>query len=240
MRHPLNPLLLVGHGSRDPRSAATLAALAARVADARPALDVRLAFLEHASPLLEAAADELTAPAVVVPLLLGAAYHATADLPLRADAHPADLVLAAPLGPDPLLDQAVRRRGRALVADGADAVLVVGTGSSWSRADAEVARQAGLVSAATRRPAAAAFASRPGSVTAALNALAHDGATRVGLVPWMLADGLLLDRALAEAGDRVAARSPALADGADLVPLVLKRVTEVAVRVDAGAGRLGA
>ncbi len=222
--------MLVGHGSRDPRSGATLELLAQRVAAAAPGLDVRLGFLEHATPSFEDVADGLTGSAVVVPLLLGAAYHATADLPVRAEAHRADLVVAAPLGPDLLLDDAVRRRGTELVLDGTDGVVVVGIGSSWARADAEVSRQARLLRSATGCPAAAAFASRPGSVVAALAALAREGATRVGLVPWMLADGQLLDRALREAGDRVVARAPALADGADLVPLILRRATESAPR----------
>lgn len=228
------PLLLVGHGSRDPRSGAALAGLARRVRSCTPGLDVRLAFLEHGAPLLEEVAAMLDGAAVVVPLLLGAAYHATADLPLRAEAHPADLVVTAPLGPDPALDAAVLRRGLALVGDGADGLLVVATGSSWARADAEADRQAAALHAATGLPAATAFASRAGSVRAALDALAADGVRRAGLVPWMLAEGRLLDRALADAGARVLAQALPLAHGADLVPLVLRRYREALPALVAG------
>ena len=49
--HPHTPpLVLVAHGSRDPRAADTVARLVVRTRRARPGLDVRAAFLDHTLP----------------------------------------------------------------------------------------------------------------------------------------------------------------------------------------------
>ena len=78
-------LVAVAHGSRDPRSAATVAALVEEVRRQRPELDVRLSFLDLSTPrlpdVLAAVAADGHSEAVVVPLLLGNAFHAEVDLP---------------------------------------------------------------------------------------------------------------------------------------------------------------
>ena len=63
-------LVAVAHGSRDPRSAATISRLIDEVRQQRPDLDVRLSFL-----------DLRLGHAVVVPLLLGNAFHARVAVP---------------------------------------------------------------------------------------------------------------------------------------------------------------
>jgi sirohydrochlorin ferrochelatase len=112
-------LIAVAHGSRDPRSAATMSAVVARIAAARPDLDVRLAFLDLSTPSVEQVVDAAAAQghthAVVAPLLLGNAFHARVDLPgLLAAArtrHPRlYLTQADVLGPDPRLITALRDR----------------------------------------------------------------------------------------------------------------------------------
>lgn len=112
-------LIAVAHGSRDPRSAATMAAAVAEIAAARPDLTVRLAFLDLSTPLVDQVVDDLAAQghteAIVVPLLLGNAFHARVDLPrLLADAglrHPRlQLTQADVLGADPRLIDALADR----------------------------------------------------------------------------------------------------------------------------------
>ncbi|GAB7050241.1 sirohydrochlorin chelatase [Catenuloplanes indicus] len=78
-------LVLVAHGSRDPRAANATRALVRAVAALRPGADVRASYLDHAGPrpgevltALEAAGCER---AVLVPLLLTAAYHGRVDIP---------------------------------------------------------------------------------------------------------------------------------------------------------------
>ena len=77
--------VLVAHGSADRRAAAMTRALVRAVAAARPGLDVRPAYLDHAGPrpadVLAAMAGLGHERAAVVPLLLTAAYHGRVDLP---------------------------------------------------------------------------------------------------------------------------------------------------------------
>ena len=73
-------LIAVAHGSRDPRSAAAVRELVAALPGARPA------FLDLSEPLLtDVLADVGDGEAVVVPLLLGSAYHALVDIPEMVD-----------------------------------------------------------------------------------------------------------------------------------------------------------
>ena len=94
-------LVALAHGSRDPRSAATIKALVAEVRAMRPDLRVEAAFLELSKPSFETVVDRLVKKGhdeiVVVPLLLTEAYHATVDVP-SAIAEASD---AAPRRADP-------------------------------------------------------------------------------------------------------------------------------------------
>lgn len=112
-------LIAVAHGSRDPRSAATMSAVVAELAAARPGFDVRLAFLDLSAPSVEQVVDAVAAQghthAVVAPMLLGNAFHARVDLPgLLAAAHTRHpqlhLTQADVLGPDIRLIAALRDR----------------------------------------------------------------------------------------------------------------------------------
>ncbi|MEV0332657.1 sirohydrochlorin chelatase [Nocardia sp. NPDC050717] len=112
-------LIAVAHGSRDPRSAATMAAAVAEIAAARPDLTVRLAFLDLCAPSVDQVVDDLAArghtDAIVVPLLLGSAFHARVDLPALLDQarhrHPRlRLTQADVLGADPRLITALHDR----------------------------------------------------------------------------------------------------------------------------------
>src|SRR6478609_5452732 len=78
-------LVALAHGSRDPRSAATIKALVAEVKTMRPDLKVEAAFLELSKPSFHTVVDRLVKAGheeiVVVPLLLTEAYHAKVDVP---------------------------------------------------------------------------------------------------------------------------------------------------------------
>jgi sirohydrochlorin ferrochelatase len=120
----LPPLVLVAHGSRDPRAAQATRALGRAVAASAPGTPVRVAYLDHAGPRPGVVLDGLAAAgydrAVVVPLLLTAAYHRRIDLPgaiaaARAEGLRTAVRIASVLGPpagavDGLLLAALRRR----------------------------------------------------------------------------------------------------------------------------------
>src|SRR5213592_3758967 len=83
--HQRPVLLVIAHGSRDPRHAATVHALVRRVRSLRPGLRVETGFLEFNIPsvqgVLESLAAEGVRDVVALPLLLTRAFHAKADIP---------------------------------------------------------------------------------------------------------------------------------------------------------------
>ena len=78
-------LVALAHGSRDPRSAATIKALCAEVRAMRPDLRIEEAFLDLSKPSFDTVVNKLVRAGydeiVVVPLLLTEAYHAKVDVP---------------------------------------------------------------------------------------------------------------------------------------------------------------
>jgi sirohydrochlorin ferrochelatase len=202
------PLIAVAHGSRDPRSAATVHELL-RVVRARcDGTDVRVAFLDLSAPRL---GDVLSAvhadghdEAVVVPLLLGSAYHARVDVPGAVDRvarrHPRLRIRVADvLGPDDRLEDAAFGRLVDAGADPADTglgVVLAGAGSSHGPANAAVRAVArGWVRRTAWAGVTAAFASTAGpDVPTAVAALRARGARRIAVGSWFLAPGLLPDR----------------------------------------------
>jgi sirohydrochlorin ferrochelatase len=200
-------LVAVAHGSRDPRSAATVAALMDEVRRQRPGLDVHLSFLDLSAPRLPDALAAVAAThdrAVVVPLLLGHAFHARVDVPgevaRAAVRHPLlDITVARVLGGDPRLEEAALRH-LTVVAGPLDdpglGVVLAAIGSSHAPANAAVGRIArrwahrfGWAGGC----AAFATATTP-TVSDAVTQLRAAGAQRVALSPWILAPGLLPDR----------------------------------------------
>ncbi|MGH3629614.1 MAG: sirohydrochlorin chelatase, partial [Sciscionella sp.] len=150
-RHAAPPLVAVAHGSRDPRSAATITRMLDVLRSMRAELDVRAAFLDLSAPrlgdVLAALHAEGHRQVVVVPLLLAAAYHARVDIPgavtEAATALPRLRVTVADvLGPDPRLETVALHRLAQAGVDPADedfGVLLAGAGSSHAPANAAVA-----------------------------------------------------------------------------------------------------
>ena len=194
------PLIAVAHGSRDPRSAATVARLVEEVRRQRPDLDARLCFLDLSAPRLpDVLAGERRA--VVVPLLLGRAYHARVDVPgevARAvrRAPGLDVAIADVLGSD-VEHAALDRLAEAVgpLDDPGLGVVLAGVGSSDAAANARVSDVvAGWRARFGWHGAAAAFATAEPSVGAAIARLRAEGAHRVAVAQWVLAPGLLPDR----------------------------------------------
>ncbi|MER6995134.1 sirohydrochlorin chelatase [Streptomyces sp. NPDC000410] len=145
---PAPALVAVAHGSRDPRAPRTVNQLLDRVRELRPGLDVRLGHIELDEPLLPDTLAALGArDAVLVPLLLGPGHHVKRDIPDAVAAAPRLRArIAAPLGPHPLLVEALYDRL---------------TEAGW-RAEDNGSRSAGVVLAAagSRDPESAAAARR--------------------------------------------------------------------------------
>lgn len=256
-------VVLVAHGSRDPRAAEATEALARAVRRARPGWEVRAAYLDHAGPRpLDVLATLPTRRAVVVPLLLTAAYHGRVDLPAVVEAAttlPLTVALADVLGPRPLPvrepaalgpspafpparesavpPQLIDALARRLPSAGLDAVVLAAAGTRDASARTTVEWVAEALSARLSLPCTVAYASAaPPAPGAAVDLLRASGARRIGVAAYFLAPGHLYDRAAesARAAGAVTVAAP-LADAPDLVRLIEARVHTVTTRPLAAA-----
>src|SRR4051812_31333362 len=124
---PGPPLVLVAHGSTDPRFAAVVEAIAADLRASAPHIDVRVGYLEHGPPHV---ADVVEPAAVVVPLLLTAGYHVRVDLPAQAtDVLVTDALVTDALGPDPRIAAVLAQRLREAGYDGGPVTLAAAGGA---------------------------------------------------------------------------------------------------------------
>ncbi|MGW3357437.1 sirohydrochlorin chelatase [Streptomyces bungoensis] len=200
-RRPAPPaLVLVGHGSRDPRALVTVRALMDRVRELRPALPVHLGHIELNEPLLPdtlAALGDDTA-AVLVPLLLTRGYHVKRDIPEMAAAAPVRARVAAPLGPHPLLVETLYTRlleaGWPPAADAATrrtgGVVLASAGSRDPDSATDTRRTARLLADRLGVPVIPAYASAAApTVGTAVRALTARGRHRVAIASCFTAPG---------------------------------------------------
>jgi sirohydrochlorin ferrochelatase len=201
-------LVALAHGSRDPRSAASINALVAEVRSMRPDLKVERAFLDLSKPSLDTTVDRLARKheeIVVVPLLLTEAFHAKVDVPSAVAAaaarHPEIQIRATPiLGLEPafldVLDLRMREALRAARARELDALVLAAAGSSDPLANQSVARLARLWGSHHKLPVTAAFASSaPPATGEAVRAFRKEGRRHIAVASLFLAPGFLPDRA---------------------------------------------
>ncbi|WP_329137597.1 sirohydrochlorin chelatase [Streptomyces sp. NBC_01476] len=240
------PLLVIAHGSRDPRHAATVRALTARVAAARPGLRVETAFLDFCAPSVPQAVRRLAADgvrdAVALPLLLTRAFHAKTDIPAVLRESTAALPslrlrTADVLGPSPLLTAALERRlQQAGLRPGDRAstgVVLASAGSTDPEAGAVIA----AIAREWRRTGWCAV--RPAFASAALprtedavRALRAEGVRRIAVAPYVIAPGFLPDRiarGAREAGADVLA--PVLGAAPEVAALLLHRYDQALLPV---------
>ncbi|MFE8963539.1 sirohydrochlorin chelatase [Streptomyces iakyrus] len=231
---PNKPVLLViAHGSRDPRHAATVHALVRRVRATRPDVRVETGFLDFNVPsvqgVLESLAVQGVRDVVALPLLLTRAFHAKADIPaVLADAPPQLRIHQADvLGPSPLLLAALERRlyeaGLTPADKSSTGVVLASAGSTDPEAIAviaDIAREWRHTGWCAVRPAfASASLPRTEDAVRELRAL---GCTRVAVAPYVLAPGFLPDR-IAQGAERADVLAEVLGPAPEVARLVLER-----------------
>ncbi|MEU2154191.1 sirohydrochlorin chelatase [Streptomyces sp. NPDC019396] len=205
-------LLAVAHGSRDPRAVRTVRRLLDRVRELRPGLDIRLGHIELDAPLLPDTLAGLVAEgrrdAVLVPLLLGRGYHVKRDIPDAVTGFPGLRArLAPPLGPHPLLVEALYARlteaGWRAEDHGSRSagVVLAAAGSRDPDSAADARRTAALLSERIGGvPVVPAYASAGSpSVPDAVRALAARGRHRVAVASYFTAPGRFASAAAAAA-----------------------------------------
>lgn len=242
-------LLVVAHGSRDPRHAATVHALTARVRALRPGLRAETGFLDFNAPSVPRVLERLDAEGagevVALPLLLTHAFHAKSDIPAvlreaRARLPRLRVRQAEVLGPSPLLNSALERRlYEAGVRPGdrsSTGLVLASAGSTDPEAIAviaEIARELRHTGWCSVRPAFASAVTAGGNPRTedTVRALRADGVRRVAVAPYVIAPGRLPDRiaaGAAEAGADVLAG--VLGPSPELARLLLDRYDDARAR----------
>lgn len=217
-------LVALAHGSRDPRSAATITALLTEVRAQRPDLRAEAAFLDLSKPNFRTVVDRLVRAGhdeiVVVPLLLTDAFHAKVDVPSAvteaSGRHPGVKIHATGiLGLETcflqVLDERMRAALKAARCRELDGLVLAAAGSSDPLANQSVARLARIWGTRHRLPVTAAYASAaPPAAGEAVRAFRAEGRRHIAMASLFLAPGFLPDRAaeLAHEAGAVAVSEP--------------------------------
>ena len=205
-------VVLLSHGSADPRARLATDLLARRVGHRLGAF-VAQAALDNDRPRLDGAINYLASKhihdLVVVPMLLTTAYHATQDVPAFAaaaqKAYPnARITVATPMGADPYLlkglDAVLKAAGHRPSPQ--TAVVLASAGSSYAAARSRHAALALEWRTHGWGASAVAFASGPGPrVGDAVADLRGSGYTDICVSPFLIAPGVMSQRIAASARD---------------------------------------
>ena len=214
-------LLVVGHGSRDPRGAKEFHELVSLMRRNNPSLPIEGGFIELSRPPISECVDRLVGDGAreisAVPLMLLAAGHAKDDIPatlVRAKLEHPEVTFhyGRPLGIRPELLDLMDERISAVVPRYEReeiAVLVVGRGSSDPDANSDLAKISRLFYEGRPYPMVeTAFVSlTPPSVPEALERCERLGARRVVVFSFFLFTGVLEER-IREQSEEFAADHP--------------------------------
>jgi uroporphyrin-III C-methyltransferase/precorrin-2 dehydrogenase/sirohydrochlorin ferrochelatase len=224
-------LVLLAHGSPDPRHAKGVEKVAEQVRRRWPG-HVHAAYLDHHSPSATDVAQRLEG-GVLVPLLLTTAYHVRSDVPEAAAAMDAlergHYAVATALGPDRLLfaaaDELLSRAGFA--PDPHTGVVLFAGGSSDREAISTIDEAVGNRCVAGWGPWAVAALAGGHEIDVVADRLRAEGAQRVLVVTYMVADGVLRDRMVNYADKAGAEVVPgSLGETDALADLVVQRAGE--------------
>ncbi|NIL75409.1 MULTISPECIES: sirohydrochlorin chelatase [Rhodococcus] len=216
-----NPtLVLVAHGTRNPRGVEMVAELADAVG--REVGETRVAFVDVLGPSPSEVLRGLTAPAVVVPAFLASGYHVHTDVPREvADSEHSRVTVTRALGPDPVFAQVMLERLRAVGWNDGDAIVFAAAGSSDQRALRDHRRAAAMLADLAQVPVRIGYvATAQPAVPDVVAELRRDGHRRVFVASYLLARGLFHSRLVDAGSDGVA---DPLGVHAGIVDLVVDR-----------------
>ena len=187
------PLVLLAHGSRRPGPSSLLSCTAERVSTILPGVEVRTGYVELQPPDPATALEGLVDP-VVLPFFLARGYHVVHDVPAAVERHGSGTVTGH-LGVEEHLVEAVTQRLQEASAPlgglpGLDHIVLGAAGSRQAAALEEVEAITHLLEARLGRKVTPAYlsAARP-SVRDAVSSARAQGARRVGVATYLLAEG---------------------------------------------------
>jgi uroporphyrin-III C-methyltransferase/precorrin-2 dehydrogenase/sirohydrochlorin ferrochelatase len=224
-------LVLLAHGSPDPRHAKGVEKIAEQVRR-RWSGHVHAAYLDHHSPSATDVARRLNG-GVLVPLLLTTAYHVRKDVPEAVAAMDAlgrgRYAVAGALGPDRLVfaaaDELLARAGYG--PDPHTGVVLFAGGSSDREAISTIDEAVGSRPVSGWGPWAVAALAGGDEIDVVADRLRADGTERVLVVTYMVADGVLRDRMVTYAEKAGAEVVPgSLGETDALADLVVQRARE--------------
>ncbi|MDI9895381.1 sirohydrochlorin chelatase [Rhodococcus sp. IEGM 1381] len=192
-------LVLVAHGTRNPRGVEMIAALADAVSTRIGT--TRVAFVDVLGPSPAEVLRDTPESAVVVPAFLASGYHVHTDVPREiADSAHASVAVTRALGPDPVLAEVMLDRLRDAGWRTGDSIVLAAAGSSDPRALAEHVRASAMLADVARGPVRIGYvATAVPTVSEAVSALREEGHARIFVASYLLARGLFHNR-LADAG----------------------------------------
>jgi sirohydrochlorin cobaltochelatase len=216
-------LLIVGHGSRDPRGASEFHELVALVREKNPALSVEGGFIELSRPPISECVNRLAGGGArniaAVPLMLLAAGHAKDDIPAtlvrEKMSHPeVGFEYGRALGIRPELLELMDEKISAVVPEEKEetAILLVGRGSSDPDANSDLFKVSRLFYEGRPYPMVetAYVSMTPPSVHEGLERLKRLGAKKIAVFSYFLFTGVLEER-IRHQSEAFARENPGLA-----------------------------
>lgn len=202
---PMKQIILLAHGSPDPRSGKAIQKFALKIQN-QLGLPTEVAFLDHEEPTLPGIAKYADPDDVlVVPMLLSNAFHARFDVP-KAMREAGLTRILPPIGhPLEILTALIRVAG--------PHVIVVAAGSTNESARQlfqDAVKLASMKSGIDAEPAYVTGSDL--SLGSQLLSMQRSTSGRINIIPWLLAEGRLLDTIRVEAHDK-----GALVEGCGLV-----------------------
>lgn len=198
-------LLLVAHGTRDPRGVATVQELADAVR--ATGLAVHVAFVDVLGPRVSDVLTAVAEPVILVPAFLAAGYHVHTDVPDQVGTSGHRRVRVTPaLGPGAVLARVQHARLQEAGWRPGDRVVLAAVGSADPRALADVEAAARLLSEELGEPVGLGYGVMAApTVPDAVAQSRAAGAQRVLISPYLLAPGLFQAKLAAAGADATAA-----------------------------------
>jgi sirohydrochlorin ferrochelatase len=188
-------LITVAHGTRHRDGNLVARSITTQAARRLGGVPNTTTYVELCRPYFSKVMTEHAEPAIVVPLLLSSGHHTRHDLPEALNAH---AQLARPLGPHPLLAEAMCHRLSGAGARRGDPVVMVAAGSNDPAVDPDLEVARALLQARWGAPVRLATVTARGRRLAEVLAEAREDG-EASVVPYLLARGHFADRVATDA-----------------------------------------